>query len=99
MKNHAEAMIFHMATLCRRRHKVACIAEPNLIFGSRFLRRQSVCGMGSRMRQIKGRMLGSLVGLTSLFLVGCSQQEMEDLSRVSGYEPILAEDRSEEQHV
>lgn len=44
------------------------------------------------MRQVKGRILGSLVVLMSLSLVGCSQQEMEDLSRVSGYEPILAED-------
>ena len=44
MKNMTMAYFSH-GCLCRRRHKQAIIAEPNLIFGSRFLRRISVCGM------------------------------------------------------
>ena len=43
---------FSHCYLCRRRHKVALIAEPNLIFGSRFLRRKSVCGMEISMASL-----------------------------------------------
>ena len=38
VKKHADAMIFHIADLCRRRHKAAMTAELNLKFSSRFLR-------------------------------------------------------------
>ena len=34
-----------LAILCRRRHKVAIIAELNLKFSSRFLRQRDACGM------------------------------------------------------
>ena len=34
-----------LAILCRRRHKVAIIAELNLKFSSRFLRQRNACGM------------------------------------------------------
>ena len=34
-----------LAILCRRRHKVAIIAELNLKFSSRFLRQRNACGL------------------------------------------------------
>ena len=43
--------IFSHGYLCRRRHKIALIAEPNLKFGSRFLRHKSVCGMENMMEK------------------------------------------------
>lgn len=46
------------------------------------------------MRCGKWKVLLGLITISCMCLVGCSQQEMEDLSRVSGYEPILAEDGS-----
>ena len=36
---------FSHGYLCRRRHKVAIIAELNLKFSSRFLRQRDACGM------------------------------------------------------
>ena len=56
--NHSEQRLFReevlsftshiymtLAILCRRRHKVAIIAELNLKFSSRFLRQRNACGM------------------------------------------------------
>ena len=56
--NHSEQRLFReevlsfashiymtLAILCRRRHKVAFIAELNLKFSSRFLRQRDACGM------------------------------------------------------
>ena len=56
--NHSEQRLFReevlsftshiymtLAILCRRRHKVAFIAELNLKFSSRFLRQRNACGM------------------------------------------------------
>ena len=40
VKNHADAMIFHTA-ICAAGATNSKIAEPNLIFGSRFLRRKA----------------------------------------------------------
>ena len=51
MKNMLESIFFTshiymtLAILCRRRHKVAFIAELNLKFSSRFLRQRDACGM------------------------------------------------------
>ena len=56
--NHSEQRLFReevlsftrhiymtLTILCRRRHKVAIIAELNLKFSSRFLRQRDACGM------------------------------------------------------
>ena len=40
-----------LAILCRRRHKVAIIAELNLKFSSRFLRHRNACGMGISVKK------------------------------------------------
>ena len=40
-----------LAILCRRRHKVAIIAELNLKFSSRFLRQRDACGMGISVKK------------------------------------------------
>ena len=51
MKNMPDSIFFAshiymtLAILCRRRHKVAIIAELNLKFSSRFLRHRDACGM------------------------------------------------------
>ena len=51
MKNMPDSIFFAshiymtLAILCRRRHKVAIIAELNLKFSSRFLRQKNACGM------------------------------------------------------
>ena len=51
MKNHADAIIFHTAVLCRRRHKAAMIAERNLKIQLAIPLTQSVCGMEISMLQ------------------------------------------------
>ena len=46
---------FSHCYLCRRRHKVAMIAEQNWKFCSRFLRRKTTCGMEIRMEENEGK--------------------------------------------
>ena len=63
--NHSEQRLFReevlsftshiymtLAILCRRRHKVAFIAELNLKFSSRFLRQRDACGMEINMENL-----------------------------------------------
>ena len=63
--NHSEQRLFReevlsftshiymtLAILCRRRHKVAIIAELNLKFSSRFLRHRDACGMEISVKKV-----------------------------------------------
>ena len=64
--NHSEQRLFReevlsftrhiymtLTILCRRRHKVAFIAELNLKFSSRFLRQRDACGMGISVKNMR----------------------------------------------
>ena len=64
--NHSEQRLFReevlsftshiymtLAILCRRRHKVAIIAELNLKFSSRFLRQKDACGMEISVKNMR----------------------------------------------
>ena len=61
MKNMPDSIFFTshiymtLAILCRRRHKVAFIAELNLKFSSRFLRQRNACGMEINQENIFGK--------------------------------------------